>query len=398
MWFVLFAAATARAVTPAVVVGPDLQPRRVNLQSVGDDAITFFDAKRVYQSEPTSRVVQLRDFDADAKTPPATQPAAAAIELVDGQRFVGTLDSTSPDGQVIRWRHAALGVVSANLERVRSITFQTDNAAPAANPAPQADRLRLTNGDTLEGFVSALSDKGVTLKPASAQAVTLPLDRVAALTLTNPAEARTPPAGERFVTLRDGSSFRSARFTLTGGEARVAPLATAAIDDKTRRATGGPVETALPAATLASVEFASAAGRLVPLASLPIEFTGGAAFGVQFPRRAAPGLIAVHAPVRLDITLPPGAARLALEARFDAPPRDAVVNPDDWRDCLIIAYDGDKPAGRWRINGKNPAAEINVPLTSKSLRLDIEPGANGPTLDRVRLLNPVVLVQPNATP
>ncbi len=49
---------------------------------------------------------------------------------------------------------------------------------------------------------------------------------------------------------------------------------------------------------------------------------------------------------------------------------------------------------RWfRLREASPSAWINTTAHSQSLRLELDAGANGPVLDRVRLRDAVVLVE-----
>src|SRR5687767_9577713 len=45
------------AATPATLVGPDLKARPVNLQSVGEGQVSYFDAQRVYRTESLERII-----------------------------------------------------------------------------------------------------------------------------------------------------------------------------------------------------------------------------------------------------------------------------------------------------------------------------------------------------
>lgn len=502
---------SARAATPAVLVGPDLSPRVISLQGISEGSLSFFDTDRRYRSEALEDFVQLRDVgqaraeSADAAprpapavavtpgsgatTAPATAPAGdGAVELIDGQRLTGRFVDADKDGQKFTWSHALIGSVALNLDHVRSITLRARPAAPAPatpaapgnagapggpgaarqaeqpdpahavnNPAganrpgaglppaagpvpnralglelnaavarmqppqpvvppplpatarpaapeapkpdpevdgvvvgataPSNDRVELINGDALEGFVTAISARGLELKTAEgAQSVSLPLERVWRVTLTNP--MREGRATRHRVWLRDGSRLLVTSLAVAGQELRL----------QAALAPGAAAST--PVSDLRRIDFAGKAGAAVPLASLAPAVSGGEAFGVPAPPRVLGESLRVHAPVTLGFELPPGASRLAGQILLDATPEpgqeaaQAEAQVRQWADFDVIFRLDDKPIARAHLDGQHPRAEINIPLDGRRLTIELTQGANGPVMDRALLRDFQMLVSP----
>jgi hypothetical protein len=128
----------ARAATPALLVGPELEPVKVSVQSMGDGTLNYFDSERRLRSEPASSFLQIRLIapatpagKGDAQAPVAAEPGW--LELIDGQRYPGRLTGSDDAGQNIDWTLSLPTAVTlrVSLERVRSIRW------PMA-PKPQA--------------------------------------------------------------------------------------------------------------------------------------------------------------------------------------------------------------------------------------------------------------------
>lgn len=399
--------AIALAVTPATLIGPDLLPRAVKVQAMGNGKVTFFDAERRLQIESTAALLQMRfgrdsrdaasgeeeaaapgnvppRLDSPAKTaidPPAPagkEPAgkavsAARIDLIDGQRLVAAPAGADDDGQTLRFEHATLGKVAIKLDRIHRLLL--DATAPITE-APAADRVLLANGDALEGFVVAIKPAGVELQQGNAKPFLLPLDRVRAVLLTNPMAKADKPV--HVVVLRDGSRLICGEPAITADKL----IATAALTGK---------DVTVPLSDVDRIELASPRGRLVDLAELPMKVTtGGEVFGLAMPPRVERSVLKLHAPVTVELTLPDGAARLAAAAELDS---DGPAGDADWADFFVQLKAGDTALGRHAISSAQPRALINVAISGKTLTITLDAGANGPVMDRLRLREAVVFVE-----
>ena len=393
------------AVTPAVLIGPDLKPREVMLQTFAGGKITYFDADRTLQIESTTKLLQIRMVHEDAQSDdtlnPGTTPkpetssvpgtrtinqaatpveepqaaqvvALARLDLIDGQRIIARWTGASDDGQKLTFEHDTLGKLTVSLEVVSR--FMLDGSA-AGGATPASDRVLLSNGDALEGFVSAIGQTTVDVQIGSNKPIALPIERVRGLVLANP--QRLPDKPRDVVMLRDGS--RLAAGTVSIEQDRLNMMVSLAGDK--------PV--AVDTKAVARVELASPKGRLVDLAELPMKvIDGGDVFGLALPPRVEGDAIRLHAPMTAEFELPANAKRFAATAELHASGPGA-----EWANFILSLRAAGTQVARQAISHKEPGAAINVELNGRSLTLILDPSTDGPIMDRLRLREAVVYVE-----
>jgi hypothetical protein len=384
----------AYGLTPAELVGPDLQPQVVSLAGIRDGRISFFDQDRRLRNEPTGNFVQIRNLGIrpgnpqtnrsavrDARPQPADPDAAdQTIRLLDGQKLTGQWMGGDAAGSAIRFHHHLLGVVDLPLDDVAALS-------PADAPAPSRsdlaiDRITLLNGDQVTGFITRVLPDSVDIEPAGGEPLSLPRRSVRAIRFGNPpSEAHRPGVGEQLVVFRDGSRLLGGDLQITSDHLAFRP----------RIAGSDAAPLVLPLDDIARVDLVGSGWLLVDLASQRLRVTdGGEVFGVPMPPRTEAGDVLMNAPVAVEVALPPTATRLAATALLDL---DAATVATDWADFEIIipAADERQPAHRYRLNAENPVASINIPLAGL-LQLRLDPGINGPILDRLRLTDAQLLL------
>ena len=390
-----------------LLVGADLQPRRITLIALDEKAITYSGADRAIQNEPLTQHLQLRATD----TPPGEASILAradlvAVRLVDGQVLAGSWvgPAAGREGQVFKLRHPTLGEFEVDLEATAQVAW---GGPLPQGPTPSVDRVELVNGDAMSGFVVGVGEAGVELQPAGQPAgqprsVTLPRDRVRRLHLANPLTAQPPT--QALLTFHDGVRVRASAFRVD--------LSDAAGAAKLRfKSAAWSEERVLPLSALKRIEAPSAAGRLVELADLEMKATGADVFGVELPPiRGARGLT-LHAPVVLRFTLPPGAERVSLVAELlpellpDLLPERGLeaasggaagggLGSSAWAHCVMVLVGGGEELARREITASRPNLTVQVPVKPGPLELRLEAGLNGPIQDRVRLRDAVVLIKP----
>jgi len=375
----------AGAVTPVTTTGFDLEPRRVSLQGMDDRAIGLFDSSRKYTTQPLEEVLVitiLDDTGAPAKIDRTMHKAdAGVVELIDGQRLVGQMASTSEDGQTITWSSPLIPPATISLDRVSAVTLRGE--PPAWEPATE-DAVLLMNGDHMTGFVTGVMLGAINLQAAGQRDATpLPSERVRGVRFAGAAQRKSE--GHR-VTLCDGSVLTTSALSVSDDKLTLKP-----------RVLGGEREVTLELSKVARIAVATPRGMLLDLRSIGVASrSGGEVFGVPTPAvfdpGVDPGVLRLHAPIGLTFNLPPGARRFTARAELD----DKDIDPARlaaWADTsLVVRVDG-KEVGRWRLRGGEPSASINILISGTTLALELDPGANGPVLDRVRLIGPAVLVE-----
>ena len=306
--------------------------------------------------------------------------------LVDGQVFIGTLLGVEQGGEALR---LAFGYqqhsVVLPLDELLSFTRVGHRLAGDEND----DTLLLATGETLVGFVDSIGEKNIGFVIGDAdEPVPVPMQRVQGFSIANKPVPVLSEQGTARVLLRDGSLvlLREAALKQATENATARFEGTLAIRDKTQAIK-------LPILEVIQVEPLSAKHAMRRLTDLPMSLVdGGKVFSVDTPPRVTDdGSIKMHAPVTVGFELPEGARRLALNVAMDL---DESI-PESRRamaGCELVVYEGDKVVGKHTLTPDGPAKRLNVPLTGGDLRIALEPGVNGPVLDRVLITRAELLV------
>ena len=389
---IVVATLPARALTPAILIGPDLQPQRVTLHTLADGMIHFFDEARRMRVERLDQFVQLRDLGIAHDYSGAGEPAdvaksaaqtsvgadQAVLELTDGQRLVGRFVGGEEDGQAVWFDHPGLGQVSVSLEGIASLTLRGELMSAHV---PSADRVHLGNGDVLEGFVVGVTGDGVELQNSqTAGTITLSLDRVRAVHLANPLTGE--PSASRGVWLRDGSRLHVDDLNV-GGFTVTMHAALAADEQLTR----------LPVQQVQRFDTALRRLSLRDLVDLTLVWrTPAHVFGVPIDTGVTDDGTVMHAPSALRYELPNGAARFAATVALHAP-ADAAPQAQQWADLdVVLLIDGHERA-RVHLDAASPAGRINVDAGGLELTIRIESADNGPVMDQVRISDAAILLK-----
>lgn len=394
----LFAAA-AHAVTPATLIGPDLETRDVLLSSLRDGEVSYFDRDRRLTRDPATRLVSILIRHDDEPSRAETQ-ANQVVATHDGQRLVGRWLGGTDGGEAVRFEHETLGPLRVTLDRLRAVGDRdalgelADPADPAdANaPPPTQDVVILANGDRLTGFLTAVTPRTIELAPTGGgETIRLEPARVAALALANP--GRDPAPDLHTLRLTDGSRLLGRGVVIAGDALSVLPAL----------AGSQPVE--LPLADVDRLNLTGYGYRLVPVADLPRETTaGGTVFGVPTPALAIGHHLQLHAPLSLRFTLPESTERFIATARLDLAGVDPSRRPAAHCRLRVSTEPAHAPPTDWlTLTAEQPQATINLALAEAStgspstthppthLVIELDPAANGPVLDRVTLVEPRVL-------
>jgi hypothetical protein len=373
----LFMVSPVGAVTPATLIGPELNAQKVDVASLNDGTLHYFDEQRMLRSSKIDRFVQLRSIGGEDAV---GESLATGIWLTDGQCFSGEWIGPTPDGLGIRWRHPLIGTVVVALDQVARVNWVAGESLAVQNSALVTDTVTLINGDTLTGFVSSLNNHGVALLSGDGgDPVTIPFGRIASMALSNPERSMIEPYHR--VTLADGTRVWADRLRITGDRVycRVIPPGAPAME----------LEATIM--ELARIDFWAGGLRLVDLMELPIRTVHEArVFGLIIPVRVAGRAIRMHAPGAVVFELPDGAERFAAVAELDF--HNAPKDIADWSDFQVLVSSQDAQDDRFRITGGEPVARINTPISGPELTIQLDPGVNGPILDRLLLRDAVILV------
>lgn len=310
---------------------------------------------------------------------PAQQPR---VRLVDGQVFPGAPASEPAAADFLRWEVPGWGPVTLPLDRVASVSLTPLTASERAPGA--TDRVLLSNGDSVEGFVAEVG--GVIRIEGERDVTTLPTDRARGVVFSNPG---VPPAGCMLWLVSDVVAAVDSLTVDSAGVCSFVP----GFGEKSAE-----LKTA-PFASVRAVVFDSA--RVRALATIPWASVGPSPGSTRRwtpppitgdPARAAlfAADIELPGPMTVEWDVPHGARVLAGDAEL--PPSCRV-----WGDCTLSVRAGDGTV-LWeqRLSGEKPEAtfRLDLPQGLSRLRMIVDPGANGAVQDRVVLRAPVMLVDP----
>jgi len=385
-----------------VLIDRNLDRQLIELVSIDGAQINYIDAVGKSVSAPTDQFVAIAPIDPwDTAAQSASLFSRGSmisrpgiLELTDGQRFVGTASVAEAGEEMLAWNYSRLGLISLPLESVRRIVLprimNTDQARPPLEVEAD-DLVRLTNGDTLRGFVATYgSTTSIELNDGST--IDTPITVLDEITLANP---QLLPTGTRL--------------WLTGGNIiDVQKLEPAAKANKV-----GSMTVTLDAGTITQLGSSSAASEaddaevgphfeidrnlieainfdtqsLIPLASLDARAIERA-LTIDTHSTAALGAVDIHMPGPMSATwiLPRGSTRLAFTAELPLESR-AWGNLD-----LIVLIDGAERQ-RHTLSAESPEAHIRLDTeNARELTITLDEGAFGPVQDRARLREAVVLI------
>lgn len=361
------------------------ESHQIRLISISDEAIIYEDQLGRRRQATVGGYVALLPAlpdDVSRATPSRTDLSPigpGVIEMNDGQRFPGQPAPTGGEDDALVWSHPTFGLVTAPIDSIARVALNPSTVMPRMTHDGELidDQLVLVNGDRLVGFLVSFGDP-VEFE-VDGETIAIPLDRISEATLANPPASMSGMV----VWLEDGSV------------AVVASLETR-LDERVSVQLPGGQSAIVPLDDVRAVAFD--AGRLHPLASIPIESQRAIGErGVFDPVHELIGSalapadlnaadIELPGPMEARWNLPDGAVRFAGVAEL---PLEALP----WGDCdLVIAQNGVELL-RERLNLDRPRFEFSVPVEAGPMRIAVEPGAYGPISDRVVLRRPLVLTE-----
>lgn len=336
-------------------------------------------------------------------------PPPVRVVLTDGQRLIGRVvegkePAQAEDGDAgsdfaVEVPALGSGPIRIKLDRVVRVEALTDPLAPTSAPGPERsaeasestdDTVVLVNGDVIHGFVESLGAQVVIQVKPDEPPTIYPLVRVERVRIANPL---TPPSGP-CVWLSDGSMIALAPGAVSAPDFYAAP---GRLGGVLHVKPGEVVGVAFDARTFAPlsgcemVEYRASPDRA--WTRPPRVLASGA------PLNAAN--IEVPGPMTVEWALPAGAARLAGTAKL-------ARSTERWGDCVVVVEDlvpGAAPRRVFsqRLSADAPEAKFDVAIAPGAgpehrLRLIVESGENGPILDRVVLVRPILLLDASPSP
>lgn len=373
---------------------------------------------------PPPRVVRVPTATMPAESakpsPEPVEPAAAPaptplvesghVDLIDGQRLTGhpmtpgdAAVRPSADGS-LGWVSPRLGELSIPLDVVRRVVMRPD-LTPSHQQSDKHDRVLLSNGDRISGFVESIG-RDVVITPEGTDgtrqsAAAIEMSQVAAIEFSN---ADAPPGHTPMVWLSDGSVIAASKVNIDAANGRASLVATIRAGKTVSEAE----TSALQLGELAAIVFDHS--RLIPLSSIPTsEVSGGVDRRIVPPATTAsiPGFDV--SPLSCDDIVLPGPMTVTWNLPKETRRVGGWLVLDDshwaWGDCQVtVSLAPAEPAGSapvevlsTRLNALHPAAMMAMNVSpGQRLVVQVAPGESGPVDDQVTLRHVLLLTGPSA--
>jgi hypothetical protein len=389
--------------SPRSLIDRTLNRTAVDLLWWDEGVVTYRDELGQVRREPVERFVAILPGPAagrdGARVRPGEEDLAGGtpvvVELVDGQRLIGSVGPWNSSAIAVEPAGEGLGVLTPlfgarvlPLERVARILIDPWARPGDADWSPGVDdELILINGDRLRGFLVSFADE--IRFDAGAGERPFPVRRVAEVRLGNPRET---PSGPRVWWSSGAVVDARASGPSTGGQVRLTDGG---------ETSGFPIDE-IEAAWLTR-------GGLIPLASLPVRrsdpiagrrWTPPVRSGSEGDAPLGTPHIALPGPIRVEWTIPPEAARFGAIARLGGTLEHPHAEPGRWGDAVVrVAL---------RVGGEEgellsvpltrgaPEAMLGTPLPGagtpdRTLIIEVLEGRFGPIHDRVLLDRPMLV-------
>lgn len=370
----------------ARLTSTDLVGQRVTLLAIDNETVRYINTNGAERSIAVGEVLRVEMLGPAG--PVQDEPSEAGMAwLVDGQALAGAWGGII-DEETIRWVMTGGTVVELSLDDVLAVSI-TGRDRPGVRPEDD-DVLGLVSGERLTGFVEAFGPSTVSFVIGDADdPVPLPLDRVTWMAIANePVSLDNAEPGSAWVTLRDGSRLMVAGMAVGTEASDGRSVLTGSL-----QVAGAQPRIEFPLPRVASIQPAGGPLALVRLADLDYEVLGGGeVFGLPVPPDLDDrGRLKLHAPLTLGFDLPDGAQRLTLRATLDLGP-EIASDRARLAGMVLIIRQGEQEVARQAIDTELPRVELNLPVAAGPLQIELDPGVNGPVLDRLRIDLAEVLV------
>ncbi len=371
LWHASGAPAIAQQVS---LITTDGASREVQLLAVQGQTLEVRNSTGITSAIPLNRCIGWTRLN-QIETP---EEPVVTVTFDDGQRLVGPAGAIVAEADSLRFQHPDFGAVRLLPDHMRSLQLQPEIEIPKAG---RGDVIVLANGDRLEGIIGSLGSN-ITLEPLDAapgQTVSIPFDRVGAISLLTPPRPSTLPR----VWLDDGTVVDIQQITLG--------------DDGLYRLRGVSLvqsEQSLLLDSGAVVGLLFYPPGMMPLASTPIAAVQAPAYRLSVPEPKSNASLAplgvepitIVGPLRVEYRMPSGWTEALLIA-------DALL-PEDSRQYadfdVIIRSDGAPPA-TLHFDRSSPSGQIRAAVSGPKFSIEITEGRFGPVQDRLVLSQAMLL-------
>jgi hypothetical protein len=364
------------------IVGSDFQSHPAAIQSIDDRGV------KIVVDGKTQAVNWDTLLELDRPAVARSVAGGFSLYLATGDCVSG--EPVALDGEKLTWKNSVMGEIAIPATRVSAIA-RTGRSIGSLDESRSGDVVRLANGDSATGVITAITKESVTLHSADTDN-TINFDQIAAVLLANP----PPPAGKRAfrISINDGSTVTVNAVDYSS-----------AIPDKLSIALTNKDTRQIDLAVVDSIE--QLAGPILWLTSIaPMQSVYKPYFEENFPPRfdqpvGEPGLtirqkypshrhgIGVHAYTNLTYAIPAGYSTFRTQYAIDPPPTTDAPLADV---TVRILVDDKKRFETPHVRQGKPADPVTVDVIGgHTLSLEVDYGDNLAAQDRFVWLDPALV-------
>ena len=394
-----------QAAMPAILMDKQLSQSKVYLKAIKDRSVYYYDKQGRIHKQSIDQFVHIQST---VKKSMYIPEGVGIIEFVDGQQVLGKLseykgkikegfywecyiggkwDNSKRVGKLDKSKPTIsdfhLGVIKkipVSLNEVSRISF---TGKLFTEKSDEVDIIKLRNGEVVRGYLMDIVDQSFEFQLADQElTIKIAFDQVEAINLISSQVENKQY--EYAVLLNDGSRVLASGISINDD-----------LMTMTLCLTGqGTDEITIPVGAVKEISNLSSGYRLQYLAKMDCQIDEpSVVFGKSYRLKISKHDILMHAPLKLRYQLPDGAVKMSALVEMDQ--QDNLPQLSKWADMnLILRKVKLKKAYPFHLNSKNEKHEFTIDLIGeRELVVELDPGINGPVLDRMIMRNAVLLIK-----
>ena len=392
------------AMKPVILLDKHLNQNKAYLNAIKDGKVYYYDKQRRMHDQSIDQFVHIYSVNIEEAYIPSD---IGIIEFVDGQQILGKLSEYqhhSEDGFLwecyiggewvkkndyrlgndlqsdSEYRYGMIKKIPVSLNEVSRMSF---TGKLFDNRSEEHDLIKLRNGEIIRGYLMNVEEDHFLFQLADQElTIKIDIDQVEALNLLNAHSQSKSYAYS--VLLNDGSKVLANYLSISQDKMKLGLSLTGQGTEKVE----------MPIGVVKEINNLSSGYRLQYLAKMDYEIgEPSVVFGKSYRLQFLDCDIQMHAPMTLRYRLPEGAVKMSGVVEMDE--QDDLPQLSKWADMnLILRKMRLGKSYRFHLNHENPKHEFTIDLLGeKELVIELDPGMNGPVLDRMIMRDAVLLVK-----
>ena len=288
--------------------------------------------------------------------------------------ILGRITGVSDDGEQMMIASNILGTIQIELEQLSRVVYKKSKKIKQSND----DQIQLLNGQILSGFINKIGVNSVEIQVGESDDVSkIPMGNVASVVLANPIKQNNGKF--HLLTLHDQQKIKAINFSYTNGKWFISPQ----ISESNKVILSG--------LAVQRIDVYTPHGKLVPLSALNrSQEKRKSVFGLKNQTTNQTNNIEIQAPYTVTYDLPDRAEKFVANIGL----KNGNSHGAGWANSILRVYLDNKLVKEYNITLKNNNIEMNISIKGVlSLKIELDPGVNGPIMDQVILNQPMILIR-----